>query len=189
MPQPHHPLPRSRLSYPPHPLPHTHADPEQLFINYKLQSVAHLNWRTMSYKAINTFIDDLFAFVIKMPIMHRLACLRDDVVFFVYLYQRRIYRTDYSRVNEFGQCIAPTEGMIKEAEAEKTGGAAAAVAAEALTATVEPKSMADDGVGRVTARNRRGAREKKRGAADTPGPVPGGSGETTVRKRRGARDK
>merc|ERR1712194_448943 len=54
----------------------------QLFINYKLQSVAHLNWRTMSYKSINTFIDDLFAFVIKMPIMHRLACLRDDTIFF-----------------------------------------------------------------------------------------------------------
>ena len=32
----------------------------QLFINYKLQSVAHLNWRTMTYKSINTFIDDLF---------------------------------------------------------------------------------------------------------------------------------
>ena len=43
----------------------------QLFINYKLQSVAHLNWRTMTYKSLNTFVDDLFAFVIKMPIMHR----------------------------------------------------------------------------------------------------------------------
>lgn len=43
----------------------------QLFINYKLKSVAHLNWRTMTYKSLNTFVDDLFAFVIKMPIMHR----------------------------------------------------------------------------------------------------------------------
>jgi len=75
----------------------------QLFINYKLKSVAHLNWRTMSYKALNTFIDDLFAFVIRMPIMHRLACLRDDVIFFIFLYQRYIYKIDYSRVNEFGQ--------------------------------------------------------------------------------------
>lgn len=83
----------------------------QLFINYKLQSVAHLNWRTLTYKSINTFIDDLFAFVIKMPIMHRLACLRDDVIFFIYLYQRFKYRTDYSRVNEFGQCTAPTDEM------------------------------------------------------------------------------
>ena len=57
----------------------------------------------MSYKALNTFIDDLFAFVIRMPIMHRLACLRDDVIFFIFLYQRYIYKIDYSRVNEFGQ--------------------------------------------------------------------------------------
>jgi len=59
----------------------------QLFINYKLKSVAHLPWRTMCYKALNTFIDDLFAFIITMPTMHRLACFRDDIVFFIYLYQ------------------------------------------------------------------------------------------------------
>uniref|UniRef100_A0A669QLC7 CLPTM1 regulator of GABA type A receptor forward trafficking n=1 Tax=Phasianus colchicus TaxID=9054 RepID=A0A669QLC7_PHACC len=74
----------------------------QLFINYKLQSVAHLPWRMLSYKALNTFIDDLFAFVIRMPIMYRIGCLRDDVVFFIYLYQRWIYRVDPTRVNEFG---------------------------------------------------------------------------------------
>ncbi|XP_031953785.1 cleft lip and palate transmembrane protein 1, partial [Corvus moneduloides] len=74
----------------------------QLFINYKLQSVAHLPWRMLTYKALNTFIDDLFAFVIKMPMMYRIGCLRDDVVFFVYLYQRWIYRVDPTRVNEFG---------------------------------------------------------------------------------------
>ncbi|NXD18723.1 CLPT1 protein, partial [Nothocercus nigrocapillus] len=49
----------------------------QLFINYKLQSVAHLPWRMLTYKALNTFIDDLFAFVIKMPMMYRIGCLRD----------------------------------------------------------------------------------------------------------------
>ena len=31
----------------------------------------------MVYKSLNTFIDDLFAFVVKMPWMHRIACLRD----------------------------------------------------------------------------------------------------------------
>jgi hypothetical protein len=86
----------------------------QLFINYKFQSVAHLNWRTMTYKSINTFIDDLFAFVIKMPIMHRLACLRDDVIFFIFLYQRYKYKVDYTRVNEFGQCLQPTAEMLVE---------------------------------------------------------------------------
>ncbi|XP_015681214.1 cleft lip and palate transmembrane protein 1 [Protobothrops mucrosquamatus] len=74
----------------------------QLFINYKLKSVAHLPWRMLTYKALNTFIDDLFAFVIKMPMMYRIGCLRDDVVFFIYLYQRWIYRVDLSRMNEFG---------------------------------------------------------------------------------------
>ena len=49
----------------------------QLFINYKLKSVAHLPWRMLSYKALNTFIDDMFAFVIKMPTMYRIGCFRD----------------------------------------------------------------------------------------------------------------
>lgn len=31
----------------------------QLFINYKLKSVAHMPWRTFMYKALNTFVDDL----------------------------------------------------------------------------------------------------------------------------------
>ncbi|XP_029475424.1 cleft lip and palate transmembrane protein 1 isoform X2 [Rhinatrema bivittatum] len=74
----------------------------QLFINYKLKSVAHLPWRMLTYKALNTFIDDLFAFVIKMPMMYRIGCLRDDVVFFIYLYQRWIYRVDPTRMNEYG---------------------------------------------------------------------------------------
>jgi len=74
----------------------------QLFINYKLKSVAHLPWRMMTYKALNTFIDDIFAFVIKMPTMYRIGCFRDDIVFFIFLYQRYIYRVDHSRVNEFG---------------------------------------------------------------------------------------
>ena len=38
-----------------------------------------------------------------MPILHRLATLRDDVIFFVYLYQAWKYRVDHTRVNEFGQ--------------------------------------------------------------------------------------
>ena len=49
----------------------------QLFINYKMKSVAHLPWRMLTYKALNTFIDDIFAFVIKMPMLYRIGCLRD----------------------------------------------------------------------------------------------------------------
>lgn len=37
------------------------------------------------YKAFNTFIDDVFAFIITMPTAHRIACFRDDIVFVIYL--------------------------------------------------------------------------------------------------------
>lgn len=84
-----------------------------LYINYRLKSVAHMPAKAMMYKFLNTFIDDLFAFTIKMPFLHRLATFRDDVIFFIYLYQRWIYRVDYSRVNEFGQ------GGEDEGEAER----------------------------------------------------------------------
>lgn len=79
----------------------------QLYVNYKLKSVAHMPWKSMVYKTLGTFIDgrlylttlfiffglmiydnvDLFAFIIKMPLLHRLACFRDDIIFFIYLYQ------------------------------------------------------------------------------------------------------
>lgn len=69
----------------------------QLYINYKLKSVEHLPWRALFYRFINTIIDDLFSFVIKMPVMHRIACFRDDIIFIIYMYQRYIYRVDPSR--------------------------------------------------------------------------------------------
>ncbi|KAK1088447.1 hypothetical protein LTR33_000561 [Friedmanniomyces endolithicus] len=86
-----------------------------LYINYRLKSVAHMPARAMTYKFFNTFIDDLFAWTIKMPILHRLATLRDDVIFFVYLYQAWAYKVDYNRVNEFGQ------GGDEEGTEEKVG--------------------------------------------------------------------
>ncbi|KAJ5127668.1 hypothetical protein N7448_008447 [Penicillium atrosanguineum] len=74
-----------------------------LYINYRLKSVAHMPGKAMGYKFLNTFIDDLFAFTVKMPWLHRLATLRDDVIFFIWLYQSYKYKVDYKRVNEFGQ--------------------------------------------------------------------------------------
>ncbi|CAH0592273.1 unnamed protein product [Chrysodeixis includens] len=71
----------------------------QLFVNYRLRSVAALPWRAFMYKAFNTFIDDVFAFVITMPTAHRVACFRDDLVFLVYLYQRWLYPVDSSRTD------------------------------------------------------------------------------------------
>ncbi len=72
------------------------------FLNYKLKSVAHLPWRVLVYKSLNTFIDDLFSFIIRMPTMARVSCFRDDVVFFIYLYQRWLYPVDTSRPIEGG---------------------------------------------------------------------------------------
>ncbi|GJP48434.1 hypothetical protein CLOM_g7718 [Closterium sp. NIES-68] len=119
----------------------------QLFINYKLKSVAHLPWRQMTYKFLNTIVDDLFAFVIKMPTLHRLSVFRDDIIFLIFLYQRWIYPVDKKRVNEFGFGGEP-EGVagaaagssvtadgtetdrLTAAEAEVAAAAAAAGAAE-----------------------------------------------------------
>ncbi|KAK0397603.1 hypothetical protein QR680_002188 [Steinernema hermaphroditum] len=97
----------------------------QLFINYKLKSVAHLPWRMLTYKFINTFIDDLFAFVIRMPTMYRLGCFRDDIIFLVYLYQRWIYRVDPTRVNEFGTSMDDPTGVNQQDEAQAIEGTAA----------------------------------------------------------------
>ena len=87
----------------------------QLFINYKLKSVAHMPWRAMVYKSLGTFIDDLFAFVIKMPWMHRLSCLRDDFIFLIYLYQRWSYGVDAKRANEYGQVAADETDAVQPA--------------------------------------------------------------------------
>lgn len=80
--------------------------------------------KALTYKFLNTFIDDLFAFTVKMPWLHRLATLRDDVIFFVWLYQSWKYRVDYKRVNEFGQGgdsdeeVEPTPAAEPEKEAK-----------------------------------------------------------------------
>lgn len=92
-------------------------------------------------QAFNTFIDDLFAFIITMPTAHRMACFRDDIVFLVYLYQvldclfvqqyivqinytldihicifqRWLYPVDHTRVNEFGE-RGESAGEIVEKE-------------------------------------------------------------------------
>jgi len=82
----------------------------QIFINYKLKTVAHLPWRKFVYRALTTFIDDLFAFVVKMPTMHRLSCFRDDVVFFIYLAQLYYYPVDSARSLDDGPMPMPENG-------------------------------------------------------------------------------
>ncbi|RXN05908.1 cleft lip and palate transmembrane 1 [Labeo rohita] len=67
----------------------------------KLKSVAHLQWSIFMYKGLNTFISDVFSGIITTPGPHQLACFRDDVVFLIYLYQRRIYPMSKSRSRDY----------------------------------------------------------------------------------------
>jgi hypothetical protein len=131
-----------------------------LYINYRLKSVAHMPGKAMMYKFLNTFIDDLFAFTIKMPMLHRLATLRDDVIFFVYLYQTWAYKVDYTRVNEFGQ------GGDDDADASTTTTEPLAAAPATTEAQAEAKGKLVEDV-KV---------EEKKGQAKASGVAQGGKG-------------
>jgi len=74
----------------------------QLYVNYRLKSVAHLPWKVFMYKIFSTFVDDAFAWLIEMPLKHRLMTLRDDFVLLLFLIQVYLYRVDKTRSNEFG---------------------------------------------------------------------------------------
>ena len=81
--------------------------------------MAHLPWRAFMYKAFNTFIDDLFAFIITMPTAHRVACFRDDIVFLIYLYQRYLYPVDKNRIDaSSGMMEEPSGAAIQKVKGE-----------------------------------------------------------------------
>jgi len=52
------------------------------------------------------------------PLRHRLACFRDDIIFFIYLYQRWVYRVDLTRRNEFGQLLEDEEDKKRREKGE-----------------------------------------------------------------------
>jgi hypothetical protein len=88
----------------------------QLYVNYRLKSVAHLPWKVFMYKIFNTFVDDAFAWIIEMPWKHRIMTLRDDVVFLLFLVQVYLYKVDKARVNEFGYAFEESKGEPKDKE-------------------------------------------------------------------------
>lgn len=90
----------------------------QLFLNYKLKSVAHLPWKVLGYRFVNTFIDDLFAFIIRMPTMARMSCFRDDIIFLIYLWQRYLYPVDTSRPTEGGGMDALSAAAAAEIDTD-----------------------------------------------------------------------
>ncbi|XP_060906928.1 lipid scramblase CLPTM1L-like isoform X1 [Labrus mixtus] len=69
----------------------------QLFINHKLKSVSHLQGTVLMYRGVNTLISDLCSFASFLSSSaffsssHQLSCFRDELLFFLYLYQRRCY--------------------------------------------------------------------------------------------------
>jgi hypothetical protein len=67
------------------------------------------------YKIFNTFVGDAFAWLIEMPLKHRLMTLRDDVVFLIFLVQVHLYRVNKTRTNEFGYSYEEDEGKEDEA--------------------------------------------------------------------------
>ncbi|OHS93173.1 CLPTM1-like membrane protein cnrB [Tritrichomonas foetus] len=96
----------------------------QLYINYKLKTVAGMSRSAFGYKFISTFIDDLYTFLSNLPLIYKIACFRDDVVFFIWIIQCFIYPVDPSRVNEFGfieksQLEEKNEKEEKEKEEEE----------------------------------------------------------------------
>lgn len=71
----------------------------QIYINYKFKSVERMPWKAMIYQFLNTIVDDLFAFAVKMPALQRISVFRDDVIFVIYLYQYWIYRNNKHVIN------------------------------------------------------------------------------------------
>ncbi|KAF4756084.1 hypothetical protein FOZ62_013171 [Perkinsus olseni] len=91
----------------------------QVFLNYRLKSVEHLPWRALSYQACNTFIDDVFTLVIRMPEIHKFSVFRDDIVFIICCYQRWIYSGRRHQEEEEAKAAAPppaTDPARKKAE-------------------------------------------------------------------------
>jgi hypothetical protein len=117
----------------------------------------------MTYKFLNTFIDDLFAFTIKMPTLHRLATLRDDVIFFVYLYQSYKYKVDYTRVNEFGQ--GGDDEEVEEKVANKPLAAPAGGDASIKTGkggAEKAEKAVDDATAKVTGSSKKSGATKRK---------------------------
>ncbi|XP_062393834.1 lipid scramblase CLPTM1L-like isoform X1 [Sardina pilchardus] len=73
----------------------------QLYVNYKLKSVEHLQSSIYMYKGMSTFLNDILSTILTVP-SHPLACFRDDVIFLLHLYQRRLYPVRKTRGREYG---------------------------------------------------------------------------------------
>ena len=58
-----------------------------------------------------------------MPTLHRLATFRDDVVFFIFLYQWYLYPVDKTRANEFGRAYEEAPPQARPSNGDRSGSA------------------------------------------------------------------
>lgn len=66
----------------------------QIYINYKMKSVEHMPFKALSYKFLNTIIDDVFAFALETPTLHRISVFKDDIIFVIFIVQLYLYRNN-----------------------------------------------------------------------------------------------
>ncbi|KAJ1672792.1 hypothetical protein EV182_006493 [Spiromyces aspiralis] len=92
----------------------------QLIINHKLKTVDTLPLSAFCYRFLTTFIDDLFALVIPMPLLTRLGTFRDDIVFLVLCWQWWAY-PKRKQATEDGKKGGPAGKDLVAATAEKAG--------------------------------------------------------------------
>ncbi len=65
----------------------------QLYINYKLKSVANLPWSTLKLNAANSLVSDI-AFVFGIPAVSPIPVFSHDTAFLIMSYQRHIYKVN-----------------------------------------------------------------------------------------------
>ncbi|KAJ1830145.1 Cleft lip and palate associated transmembrane protein 1 [Coemansia sp. RSA 2711] len=87
----------------------------QLLINHRLRTVDMLPLTAFLYRFLTTFIDDLYALVVPMPLIERIGTLRDDVVFVVLCYQW----LKFPRRTQAAEDRGAAEGAEPAADTEK----------------------------------------------------------------------
>jgi hypothetical protein len=104
----------------------------QIYINYKLKCVSHMPVKALTYKFLNTIIDDLYAFAVKTTTLYRISCFKDDVIFVIFIIQMVLYRknirkeenpeikqTEMKEINNAEEETPEEEKLIKEEENKK----------------------------------------------------------------------
>ena len=62
--------------------------------------------KSLAYKFLNTIIDDIFAFALETPTLHRVSVFKDDIIFVIFMFQLIAYRNN-KRVNS-DEVVAPS---------------------------------------------------------------------------------